>query len=100
MDVNAQVDKFRRRDRQPRERLARQGVGLPSGNHPTKPSPLTPDEFDEVPRSFFGIHKMWIFSEKSRARARSRPNRFTETRLADSIGPEARPVGKGRIGPV
>ena len=28
---------------------------------------------------------MWIFSKKSRARARCRPTRFVETRLADSI---------------
>src|SRR5688572_17305100 len=41
---------------------------------------------------------MWIFSKKSPARVRCRPTRFVETRLADSIRPKARPVGKATTG--
>ena len=58
------------------------------------PSPLTPDEFDEVLKKLLGIRKMWIFLKKSQARARSRPLRFVETRLADSIGAAA---ARGRV---
>jgi len=50
MDVNTQVDNFDAVIASHGEWLARQDLGLPSGNHPNAPSPLTPDEFDEGPK--------------------------------------------------
>jgi hypothetical protein len=63
------------------------------------PSPLTPDEFDEVLKKPAGSADVDLF-KKSRARARCRLARFVETRSADSIGPKARPVGKDTTGRV
>jgi tripartite-type tricarboxylate transporter receptor subunit TctC len=63
------------------------------------PSPLTPDEFDEVLKKLPRDPQDVDLFKKVAGTGRYRPARFVETRLADSIGPKARPVRKDTTGP-